>query len=84
MINEDPKDAMLREYQAEILRLKMELSSGGTPNQPMNENMGQYVEEEKAKLKVFYESETQRLKAEHESQKKEKEDLMNGMSNEMD
>lgn len=81
VINEDPKDAMLREYQTEILRLKMELSNGGTPNQGLDGNIGKYVEEEKAKLKEFYESETKRLKAEHENQKKEKEDLMNGMSN---
>lgn len=61
----------------------MQLSNGGTPNQVLDENMGKYVEEEKAKLKEFYESETQRLKAEHENQKKEKEDLMNGRSNKL-
>lgn len=82
VINEDPKDAMLREYQAEILNLKAQLASNGTSLSgrvtPIDMELNKHIEEEKIKLAEFYEAETLRLKNEHDSQRKEKEDLMNG------
>lgn len=81
VINEDPKDAMLREYQAEILKLKSQLAKNGVVNGlelPIDLELKKNIEEEKEKLAQYYEAETERLKNEHESQKKEKEELMNG------
>lgn len=81
VINEDPKDAMLREYQAEILNLKSQLANSTVMNTmatPMEQEIKKNIEEEKTKLAEFYEAETQRLKDEHQSQLKEKEDLKNG------
>lgn len=80
VINEDPKDAMLREYQAEILQLKAQLANNGSINgdPQIDLEMKNNIEEEKARLAHFYEAETERLKSEHESQRKEKEELMNG------
>lgn len=78
VINEDPKDAMLREYQAEILKLKQQLQHGGSTNGFVDNGAKLHIEQEKEKLKEFYEAETERLKIEHETQRKEKEDLMDG------
>lgn len=83
VINEDPKDAMLREYQAEILKLKTQLANSGMTNgveSPIDMDLKKNIEEEKEKLAQFYEAETERLKNEHENQRKEKEELMNGNS----
>lgn len=84
VINEDPKDAMLREYQAEILNLKAQLANSGMPNgtnaTPMEMEMQKNIEEEKVKLAEMYEAETQRLKEEKQGQLKEKEELKNGKS----
>lgn len=82
VINEDPKDAMLREYQAEILQLKTQLANNGTitPESPIDLELKKNIEEEKTKLAEYYEAETDRLKSEHENQRKEKEELMNGKS----
>lgn len=82
VINEDPKDAMLREYQAEISKLKTQLASSGMMNGTIStadSEIKQRIEDEKTKLTQFYEEEAIRLKAEHESQRKEKEDLMRGI-----
>lgn len=85
IINEDPKDAMLREYQAEITKLKQQLEIGGVdtvsslaPNLEHLESKS-HIEEEKMKLREFYEAETARLKLEHENQRKEKEELIRGL-----
>lgn len=82
VINEDPKDAMLREYQAEILQLKSQLAiNGPINNEPQADiELKNNIEEEKVKLAKFYEAETERLKNEHDNQRKEKEELMNGKS----
>lgn len=77
-INEDPKDAILREYQEEIMKLKQMLNGGNHLNERNVSN--EWVNEEKLKLKTMYEAETERLKREHEMQKKEKEDLVRGKS----
>lgn len=84
VINEDPKDAMLREYQAEISKLKLQLERGGLMNGSIDVSVDEetkaQIEMEKHRLKEFYEAETERLKTEHENQRKEKEELMNGKS----
>lgn len=80
VVNEDPKDAMLREYQAEISRLKSQLAVNGPGSEPIIDlELKQSIEDEKAKITQFYEEETMRMREEHENQRKEKEDLMNGM-----
>ncbi|KAA6421900.1 MAG: kinesin KIF3B [Trebouxia sp. A1-2] len=43
-INEDPKDAMLREFQDEILRLKAELAATASQAQPLAQHHEQRVE----------------------------------------
>lgn len=80
-INEDPKDAMLREYQAEIMKLKEQLKMNGLQNGPIDGDINFAkinVDDEKARITEFYEAETARLKLEHDNQRKEKEDLMKG------
>lgn len=81
-VNEDPKDAMLREYQAEISKLKDMLQSNTTqsPASSISDDSETraHVEEEKIRLQEFYENETERLKREHENQRREKEELMQG------
>lgn len=83
-INEDPKDAMLREYQEEIIKLKEKLRSNVTQS-PMSQSSEDsvtraHIEEEKSRLAEFYEAETERLKTEHENQRKEKEELMRDLA----
>lgn len=77
-INEDPKDAMLREYQAEITKLKEQLETGIAPSPVENGLSDAWMEEEKTKLPHVYEEEMKRLKVEHDTQRKEKEDLVKG------
>lgn len=91
-INEDPKDAMLREYQAEITRLKQQLQMGGgggvgvggggqlTTVLDPNNASDSWLEEEKVKLSKSYEEEMQRLKDEHAVQLKAKDDFAKGSS----
>lgn len=81
-INEDPKDAMLREYQAEITRLKQQLEMGGSITNGTTENgfSDSWLDEEKVKLSKGFAEEVARLKVEHETQRKEKEDLAKGRS----
>lgn len=81
MINEDPKDAMLREYQTEISKLKAQLAINGPVSEIPNDlEVKQRIEDEKAKITQFYEEETLRLREEHETQRKQKEDLMKGIA----
>ena len=83
-INEDPKDALLREYQDEITKLKEQLqliNQGVDPNEIMKQRgvMGNVVEkivhvEDKAQMKQFEErlqkeKEDIRLKAEQEERR---------------
>lgn len=83
-INEDPKDALVKEYQEEIMRLKQLLESnqiGGDPSttnqdaQLESDQSHEWLEQEKAKLQSEFEAETIRLKHEHEAQKLEKQEL---------
>lgn len=82
-INEDPKDALVKEYQEEIMRLKQLLENNNTVNHiednqnkvPLIMEMAdqtERLEQEKSKLKAEFETETIRLKHEHETQKMEK------------
>eukprot|EP00933_Yihiella_yeosuensis_P046887 TRINITY_DN42508_c0_g1_i1.p1 TRINITY_DN42508_c0_g1~~TRINITY_DN42508_c0_g1_i1.p1 ORF type:complete len:789 (+),score=209.05 TRINITY_DN42508_c0_g1_i1:81-2447(+) len=50
-INEDPKDAMIREYQEEIMRLKAELEGGGGGEVQFDSN-GQVIERPKPAPKI--------------------------------
>lgn len=79
-INEDPKDAMLREYQAEITRLKQQLEMGGSITNGTTEIglSDSWLDAEKVKLSRGFEDEVARLKVEHDAQRKEKEDLAKG------
>lgn len=80
-INEDPKDAMLREYQAEIMKLKQQLEHKGGGIESISEVSPSpaWIEQEKSKLKEMFEAETVRLKIEHEAQRMEKEELVKDM-----
>mmetsp|Transcript_68132 Transcript_68132/g.163501 ORF Transcript_68132/g.163501 Transcript_68132/m.163501 type:complete len:793 (-) Transcript_68132:202-2580(-) len=64
-INEDPKDAMIREFQDEIMRLKMKLQEqaakgggGSIPRQPIVRPDGTVVEQEVIEEKEIVEVET--------------------------
>lgn len=72
-VNEDPKDALVREYQEEIMRLKKILETGEKPTESIID--ADWVEQEKQKLKAEFETETLRLKLEHDAQKEEKQKL---------
>lgn len=78
-INEDPKDAMLREYQEEIMKLKQLLQTGGgsIENSVQITGAGD-IDHEKEQLKIKYETDTIQLKSEYSAQLKEKEDLVQG------
>ena len=84
-INEDPKDAMLREYQAEILQLRQLLESSGKNqlNGIVSENLSidiqEQMKEEKLKIEREFEEKAQKLRDEHEQQKREKEELIQSM-----
>jgi kinesin family protein 3/17 len=80
-INEDPKDAMLREYQEEInmLRKLLEQSGNNGTNGIIAENnsidIQEQIREEKMKVEKEFEDKARRLMEEHEQQKREKEEL---------
>lgn len=83
IINEDPKDAMLREYQEEIsnLRKMLEKTSGATITEITDNNVDiqEQIKFEKLKIEQEFEEKAQQLKIEHEQQKKEKEELLQSM-----
>lgn len=80
-INEDPKDAMLREYQEEInmLRKLLEQSGNNGTNGIIAENnsidIQEQIREEKMKVEKEFEDKARKLRDEHEQQKREKEEL---------
>ncbi|XP_055857893.1 osmotic avoidance abnormal protein 3 isoform X2 [Episyrphus balteatus] len=85
-INEDPKDALLRNYQEEIIKLKrmLETSQTGTGEKLLSsvlssEDNTRWLETEKAKLQQEYESKTNRLREVHAVQQREKEELVRDM-----
>lgn len=79
-INEDPKDAMLREYQNEIemLRKMLEKTGGGNASDYAANavDIQEQIKEEKLKIEMEFEEKAQKLRIEHEQQKKEKEELI--------
>lgn len=62
-INEDPKDAMLREYQAEIEKLRAMVTAGGetVPNPEL-------IEEERNKIRSEYEQEMLDMREKYKSE----------------
>ena len=69
-VNEDPKDALLREYQEEINRLQSMLKNGGSlPADAAGGGGGVDVEAEKAKLREEYEREMADLKSQYAQEK---------------
>ncbi|CAO1400372.1 unnamed protein product [Diamesa serratosioi] len=83
IINEDPKDAMLREYQEEISILrKMLEKTSNTTNTEISESeidIQEQIKFEKLKIEQEFEEKARQLKIEHEQQKKEKEELLQSM-----
>ncbi|KAG5682296.1 hypothetical protein PVAND_011656 [Polypedilum vanderplanki] len=85
-INEDPKDAMLREYQAEINMLRKLLEqSGNSVNATIpvdynhNNDIQEQIRAEKEKIEKEYELKAQQLRVEHDQHKREKEDMIHSM-----
>ncbi|TMS39466.1 hypothetical protein L596_005982 [Steinernema carpocapsae] len=68
-INEDPKDALLREYQLEIERLK-QIAVNGSSEQVIVQNVD--LEEEREKLRAEFEQAMNQLRAEYELEQKSK------------
>lgn len=78
-INEDPKDAMLREYQNEINMLRKMLENNGGVNDSRHVsfvNIEETLQQEKSKIEKEFEEKAQNLRREHEQQKREKEELI--------
>ncbi|XP_043237918.1 kinesin-like protein KIF17 isoform X1 [Amphibalanus amphitrite] len=71
-INEDPKDALLREYQEEIKKLKEQLGDGGGPmtGAPQKVVDEEAIAQERERLRAEYEEEMLQMKKELEAQKK--------------
>lgn len=84
-INEDPKDAMLREYQEEITALRKLLEKSNVNGEVSDLeiannkiNIEDQIKIEKEKLENEFEEKARQMKSEHEQQKKEKEELIKG------
>lgn len=87
-INEDPKDAMLREYQDEIQKLRQMLKQNDiidinscNGDAGSSDNSDNRFDIEKQKLKEIYVKEMEQVKYEHEAQQKENEDLVKSIEN---
>ena len=83
-VNEDPKDALIRQYQEEIMKLKQMLDGSGLDQgargDPMDgNNFEEKLEEERTRLKREYEEEMSSLqdkfRAEHESTERLQQEL---------
>jgi kinesin family member 17 len=77
-INEDPKDAMLREYQNEIEKLKnlLENSKGGNDVVDSRANIEEHLKMERQKIQQEFEEKADELRREHDQQRREKEELI--------
>lgn len=78
-INEDPKDAMLREYQNEINMLrKMLEKSGGSVGESVDNTIDiqEQIKLETTKIEKEFEEKARNLRKEHEQQRREKEELI--------
>ena len=85
-INEDPKDAMLRELQEEIRLLKDQLAgkapvTAATKTTASGGVRPEVIEEEKRKLKAEFETKISQIKQQYEEEKMSKEVLMEQMEN---
>ncbi|XP_018323560.1 kinesin-like protein KIF17 isoform X1 [Agrilus planipennis] len=86
-VNEDPKDAMLRQYKEEIDHLKGLLenrkSLGESPNREVNKNITSNPELDAKRDRLIdeYQTEMQKLKNLHENEKSEKEKIMKQIEN---
>ncbi|XP_028302752.1 kinesin-like protein KIF17 isoform X2 [Gouania willdenowi] len=82
-INEDPKDALLREYQEEIKRLRAQISadqlSKAPPDAPPREQFTS-LEIHKEKIKEEYEERLSKLQAEYDAEQESKAKLLQDMS----
>ncbi|XP_037078104.1 osmotic avoidance abnormal protein 3-like isoform X2 [Pollicipes pollicipes] len=70
-INEDPKDTLLREYAAEIKKLKEQLETAGGPAQVKVQKVvdEEAIQREREKLKGEYEAQMKQMKKDLEKQK---------------
>ncbi|KAJ8950766.1 hypothetical protein NQ318_011259 [Aromia moschata] len=89
-VNEDPKDAILRQYQEEIERLKILLENKhsnnlkiedltDTPEEEINKNVTSHnpdLDARRDRLLLEYQEEMRKLKSLHESEKNEKETVL--------
>lgn len=81
-INEDPKDAMLREYQNEIDMLRKLLEKSGVNQTVENTtDIQEQIRQEKVKIEEEFDEKAQKLRKEHEQQKREKEELIQSKLN---
>ncbi|KAI6175419.1 Kinesin domain containing protein [Aphelenchoides bicaudatus] len=71
-INEDPKDALLREYQQEIERLKQMVQQPGVQITPASAHGGEDIETLKEKLRAEFAQSMNELKNQYESEQKSK------------
>ncbi|KAI1700229.1 kinesin motor domain-containing protein [Ditylenchus destructor] len=78
-INEDPKDALLREYQEEIQRLKMLMQQPAAVVHQAPSTAE--IEAEKQKLRAEFEQAMNELKASYEHEQKSKEKLQSDLLN---
>lgn len=81
-INEDPKEAMLREYQLEISKLRRLLADGGGggEGQAISGDGAKDFEAEQLVLRQRYEMDAERLRSEADVQRREKEELVKDMA----
>lgn len=80
-VNEDPKDAMLREYQDEIEKLKKILQESNLDDSVKKTNstgvdLEEQIKSEKERLSKEFEEKVESLKFEHEQHRREKEELI--------
>ncbi|CEF59819.1 Kinesin, motor domain and P-loop containing nucleoside triphosphate hydrolase domain-containing protein [Strongyloides ratti] len=75
-INEDPKDALLREYQEEIERLKAFVKHGDSRRKSIVD-----IEAERQKLRKEYEESMKKIRQEYENEQKSKAALQQELEN---
>eukprot|EP00095_Tigriopus_kingsejongensis_P009941 maker-scaffold981_size73921-snap-gene-0.13 protein:Tk09941 transcript:maker-scaffold981_size73921-snap-gene-0.13-mRNA-1 annotation:"hypothetical protein CAPTEDRAFT_151173" len=76
-INEDPKDAMLREYQEEIQKLKSLLEGNPNADPSASGFSEEFLEEERQRMRREHESEMKDIRQKMESEKQSKAQMQN-------